>query len=323
MNRHEIISKFKEFKLLVVGDLMADKYVWGEATRLSSEAPVPIINVHYHEYKLGGAANVANNVRNLGAHVYLCGLVGYDDAAYWFRKVAREGGIDTSGVFPSNDRPTTLKVRVMSATYNSQFLRMDYESVRPLPGNELATIKKFIESYIPSVDALIFSDYEKGIFSDEEFVHHLLYLADEAQIITVADCKPRHLTYFKNSSLVTMSLKEAEEFSFFELRRKFADPEKLGSALIDLLECKALALLSGDEEILTFQQDGKKFRYPILKKGLHDVIGLRDTIVSTLALSLIAGCDVQAASELANLAACKVLGKIGTATITADELIEN
>ncbi|MBI4640364.1 MAG: hypothetical protein HY731_06700 [Candidatus Tectomicrobia bacterium] len=318
-----VIPRFAGTRVMVIGDLMADKYLWGNASRLSPEAPVPVVRVSYEEYKLGGAANVANNVRTLGAEVYLCGIVGYDDAAHWFRKAAREVGIDTSGIFPSEHRPTTLKVRVMSIDYNQQLLRFDYESIEPFINSEFATVKKYIESYIDTVDAVILSDYDKGVFKNPALVQEVIQLTRRRKTITVVDARSTNPQLFSNTTLVTLSTHEIQELAYEPMRKRVDEICDLGSRMSKAMKSRALVIIHGEEEIFLFVKDhDRPYRFPISKTTFHDVAGMRDTIVSVLALSLHAGADFEEAGYLASIAAGKVLAKVGTATVTGDELIE-
>ncbi len=319
---NNILERFKEARILVIGDLMTDLYIWGEARRLSREAPVPVVSVEAEEYRLGGAANVANNIKVLGAEVYLCGLTGYDDAAHRFRKAASEAGIDTGGIFPVEDRVTTTKVRVMSKEYRQQLLRMDYETTEPPGQEDLASMRKYVESHIGHVDALIISDYAKGMFSNEEFSRELASLGESGSPIVVVDSKSTHLSYYNRASVLTLSYKEAERFLRRSGQRPPATLEDFGGRVRAIVGSKNLLLVREEQDVTVFGAAGETINCSIRTQELLDSTGLRDTVVGAFALSLVAGADRKTAMSITTAAAAKVASKVGTATVTLEELGE-
>lgn len=318
----EVLERFKDARILVIGDLMTDLYIWGEAKRLSREAPVPVVHVEAEEYRLGGAANVANNVKALGAQVYLCGLVGYDDAAHHFRKAASEAGIATGGIFPVESWVTTTKVRVMSREYRQQLLRLDYESPHAAGEENLASMRKYVESHIGHLDALIMSDYAKGLFSNEDFARGILSLATGGRPIVVVDSKSSHLHYYDRASVVTLSYNEAERFLRHRAERRPKDMVELGTRVREIVGSKSLLLVREEQEISLFVDAGETISSKITTQGLLDTTGVRDTVVSAFALCLVAGADHKTAMMVTTRAAAKVASKVGTATVTLEELAE-
>ena len=315
-----VLERFSNARILVIGDLMTDLYIWGEAKRLSREAPVPVVRVEAEEYRLGGAANVANNIKALGAEVYLCGLVGYDDAAHHFRRAASDAGIDTGGIFPVENWVSTTKVRVMSREYRQQLLRLDYESTDGPAEGDLASMRTYVESHIGHLDALIISDYAKGMFSNEEFAREIVSLATVGGLIVVVDSKSAHLPYYDRASVVTLSYKEAERF----LRRRGERPPKtmedLGHHVRELVGSKSLLLVREEKEMSLFVAGEGTINSSIATQELLDTTGVRDTIVSAFALALVAGADYKTAMAVTHAAAAKVATKVGTATVTLEEL---
>ncbi|MBI2880464.1 MAG: hypothetical protein HYY21_02690 [Candidatus Tectomicrobia bacterium] len=317
-----LLERFPQSRVLVVGDLMADRYIWTEALPTTASGP-PILQVIREDYALGGAANVAHNLNDLGAEVFLCGLVGYDDAAHWFRRGCNEAGIETSGIFPVNDRPTTLKVRVMSADGSAPVCRIDYEVTGPPTEAEMASMRMYIENYLTLVDAIVFSDYDKGIFRNAPFAREILDKARKRGKFTVVESKTHLFRECRGARLVVLSDAQIEAFSAEEAASAPLDPESAGRRTLDALGCEALAVLHRDRELRMHSREGGAHRCTIVsvdESKVLDPTGVKDTVTGALTLALVAGADIRQAARLAIRAAEAVIQKVGTATVRLEEL---
>ena len=320
-----LLEKFPECRVLVVGDLMADKYVWTEAHFPPSQRP-PILKSTREDYALGGAANVAHNLIAFGAEVYLCGLVGYDDAAHWFRRGCNEAGIKTSGVFPVSDRPTTQKVRVMSADGSSPLIRLDYEVTDPPTDLETASMRTYIEHYMPLVDAVVLSDYDKGIFGHVTFAREILDRARELEKFTVVESKAHLFKEIRGARLVILSDDQAETYFLKEVGSVPMETETTGFRVRGILGCEVLAILRADRELWVFYAEAGEERYTVVSiddDKVLDPTGVKDTVTGTLALGFVAGADIRQAAHLAIRAAEAVVQRVGTATIRLEELLRS
>ena len=318
-----LLEKFPECRVLVVGDLMADKYVWTKAHSPPSQRS-PILKSTREDYALGGAANVAHNLIAFGAEVYLCGLVGYDDAAHWFRRGCNEAGIKTSGVFPVSDRPTTQKVRVMSADGSSPLIRLDYEVTDPPTDLETASMRTYIEHYLPLVDAVVLSDYDKGIFGHVTFAREILDRARELEKFTVVESKAHLFKEIRGARLVILSDDQAETYFLKEAGSVPMETETTGFRVRGILGCEVLAILRADRELWVFYAEDGEERYTVVSiddDKVLDPTGVKDTVTGTLALGFVAGADIRQAAHLAIRAAEAVVQRVGTATVRLEELL--
>lgn len=318
----DIIKKFDKHKILVIGDLMADKYVWGDGLRLSREAPAKVVTVVEETFSLGGAANIARNIKHLGGAIQLVGLVGYDDAAQSFRRAISNSGIDTGGIFPTPDRPTTLKVRIMSGEFNQQLMRVDYEETKPLSKDEKASLLRYITAYEESISLMVFADYEKGIFSDPRFTKKLLQLAKKNKIKTVAHVKPGHYKLFKESSLLICSYRGAREFVYITGNKSVYQIRDIGQTVMNTLQCNALLLVQDGKGLFLFARDKEPKEFTGISPEIFDLTGLEDTIVSAVALSLASGASLDEAVEIASYTFKIVSAKKGSSVVSARELMD-
>ena len=317
----KIINKFKNKKILVLGDIMLDKYIWGEVSRISPEAPVQVVNVLKESYAPGGAANVANNIAALNGKASMVGIVGNDEANKLLLNELQKRSINVDGIFKDNNKPTIQKVRVIGR--GQQLLRFDYEKKGYVDGNTESNILLFIEKNIGSFDAVAISDYAKGVIT-ESLMKRLKEICKKNDKIIVVDPKPKHKDLYKNVDLVTPNHTEAHEISNIEME----DEDKIfevGKALIKFFNCPVL-VTRGEKGMSLFELDGEVTNIPTKAKEVYDVTGAGDTSVATIALSLASGANLKEAAIIANYAAGITVGKIGTSTVSIDELkksIEN
>lgn len=317
-----LIRRFQDCRMLVIGDLMADQYIWTQSSP-SLQSSFPILQATREEYALGGAANLAHNLNAFGAEVYLCGLVGYDDAAHWFRRGCNEAGIETSGIFPVSGRPTTQKVRIMSIEGSSPVVRIDYEVSDPPTDLEMASMRTYIEHYLPMVDAVVVSDYDKGIFGHRSFARELLDKGRDQEKFTVVESKAHLFKEVYGARLVVLSDDQAEAYFLREMSSVPMETEMMGRRVREMLGCEVLAILRGERELwMNYREDDtdRKTVVSLDPSKIMDPTGVKDTVTGALSLGLLAGCGIEEAAEFAIRAAESVVQQIGTATVRKEDL---
>jgi rfaE bifunctional protein kinase chain/domain len=299
-------------KILVVGDLMIDEWIWGTVTRISPEAPVPVVAVADHSFTLGGAGNVANNLRALRADVLFAGVVGNDGFAAHVRELLRNEQVDDSGVIEIRDRPTTRKTRIVA--HNQQVVRADWESTVSLEDADRRELADFVRSAAARCDAVILSDYAKGMLCRE--------IVEAATVcpLVLADPKPQNIALFRGITCVAPNAGEAATITGVAISDE-ASLERAGLRLIELLDCRYAMITRGEHGMALFGRDGERFQIPSVARTVYDVSGAGDTVIAVLALALAAGAPVEQAMELANFAAGAVVGKLGTATASPEEIL--
>jgi rfaE bifunctional protein kinase chain/domain len=299
-------------KILVVGDLMIDEWIWGTVTRISPEAPVPVVAVNAHSFTLGGAGNVANNLRALEAKVWLAGTVGDDAFGEQVRGLLRTVKVDGHGVFPLSARPTTRKTRVVA--HNQQVVRADWESVAAPSAADRARVAEFVRQRAPKCDAVIFSDYGKGLLSRE-----IVESAFGCPLV-LADPKPQNVDLFAGVTCIAPNAAEAAAITGIAIGDD-ASLEAAGQRLFDRLRCQYVVITRGESGMALFAKKGRRLQVPSVARTVFDVSGAGDTVIATLALGLAAGAPMEQAVQLANFAAGAVVEKLGTATASADDIL--
>ena len=312
------IKKFKGGKVLVIGDLILDQYIWGPVSRISPEAPVPIVNVSSETMHLGGAANVSNNVRSLGGRVELCGVIGTDEAGRQFTDVLRSHGIGSDGVVTDRDRPTTRKTRIVA--HNQQLVRFDVERCHAISGVLEARISRYVAACIRSVAAVVVSDYAKGVIT-ARVMADVIGLADRHKIPVIVDPKVRHIDYYKGVTVLTPNHLEAIQAAGLQGEDENTLLEA-GRQLQQRLGCRAVLITRGERGMSLFEAGGRVTHIPTVARQVYDVTGAGDTVVATLALALAAGAPMRHAAQLSNYAAGIVVGMLGTGTVTPAQLQE-
>lgn len=298
--------------VLVVGDTMLDEWIWGAVTRISPEAPVPVVAVTDHSFTLGGAGNVANNLRALGAAVCFAGTVGDDEFGSRVRELLRGEGVDDGGVRVLRDRPTTRKTRVVA--HNQQVVRADWESVAALRAEDRAAVTAFIAARAPTCDAVIFSDYGKGLLSRE------IVEAASACPLILADPKPHNIDLFAGITCVAPNAVEAGAIAGVAVADD-AGVETAGARVVERLGCRYAVVTRGEHGMALFGNRGERFSVPSVARTVYDVSGAGDTVIAVLTLALAAGAAIEQAVSLANFAAGAVVEKLGTATASTDEIL--
>jgi rfaE bifunctional protein kinase chain/domain len=322
-NLLKVVEQFKNKKILILGDVMLDKYIWGDVSRISPEAPVQIVNVTRESYVPGGAANVANNIAALSAKSFIVGVVGNDNTKKELIKELEKRNVDVNGLIIDENKRTIRKVRVFGR--NQQLLRFDYEKKGYVDANTENSIFDFVSKKLDEIDAIIISDYAKGTIT-KNLMEKLIALCKEKNKIVVIDPKPKHKGFYKNATLITPNHKEAHEMTgLAEEYLSDVDIEKMGKKLLGELNSTIL-ITKGEKGMSLFEKDEKVTIIPTFAKEVYDIVGAGDTSAATLTLALASGASFGEAAVIANHAAGITVGKIGTSTVSIEELrksIEN
>ncbi|MDP2913395.1 MAG: D-glycero-beta-D-manno-heptose-7-phosphate kinase [Candidatus Omnitrophota bacterium] len=317
-NIKKAVVNFKDAKVLVVGDLILDEFIWGDVSRISPEAPVPVVWVKKESFMPGGASNVANNLRSLGARVRLVGVVGNDEPGAVLRGELEEKGIDTSGIFTDESRPTILKTRVVAQ--HQQVVRIDKEKVDSLDSRLVTSMGDFIAGAIKKIDALVIEDYGKGAIVPP-LLSKIVPLAKRAGKIIAVDPKEEHFKYYKGISVITPNNHEASRAVGFEIKDD-ASLRKAGEVLLNKLKCRIVLITLGENGMAVFQRSKPMKHIPTVAQEVFDVSGAGDTVIASYTLSLAAGADPVQSAHIANCAAGIVVGKVGIAVVTPEELLD-
>lgn len=302
-------------KVLVAGDLILDHFVRGRVERISPEAPVPVVEVQSEKLALGGAANVAHNVQALGGKALLVGVVGDDRAGEDFLELAGLSGMDASGVVTEPGRHTSLKTRIVA--HHQQMVRVDREVKGPISAASAETVKRRLSALLPRCDAVVASDYAKGLFSPA-LLKWLGGACRKARKPYIVDPKPAHFPY-PGATVVTPNRGEAAGF----YGKPFATSEApaVGRALLRRTDWEAVLLTLGEDGMVLCRRGGKPVAISAKVREVFDVTGAGDTVVAALAMGLAAGATLEISARLANVAAGVVVGKAGTAVCTPKELL--
>lgn len=313
---NKYIDRFPSARILVVGDIVLDHYVWGKVSRISPEAPVPVVNVTKESILLGGAANVVNNIHALGGSVRICGVIGHDDAGRQLTHLLRSQRIPTDGLIIDPDRPTTIKTRVIA--HNQQVVRFDRETKDKIERETRQRLFVHIEEQIRDLDAIVISDYCKGVVTGE-LVKKIVKLAKRHDVIVSVDPKVSHFGMYSGVSILTPNTNEASLGSRIDIEDE-KSLLKAGFLLLEKLKCKALLITRGEHGMSLFEQGRKVTHIPTMAQEVYDVTGAGDTVISTLTLAMAAGASMSEAAVISNYAAGIVVGIVGTATVSPQEL---
>ena len=312
-----LVSRFKNKNILVVGDLILDHYIFGTVDRISPEAPVPVVWANKEDFVCGGAANVGLNLVSLGAKVSLCGILGRDHFGGVLTSHISKGGIDASFIIRDKTRPTTLKTRILA--HHQQVVRVDWESVEFLTLETNKLILNKVNKKIDDFDAIIIEDYGKGMINPA-LVGELVDLCRRKDKIITVDPKEEHLDYYENVTALTPNLKEAQVAANMKIRSK-EDLPLLGDIILDRLRPQALLVTLGEDGMMLFEP-GKSYHIPTAALEVFDVTGAGDTVIAAFTLALSCGASYYEAAVIANFAAGIVVGKLGAATTSKKELFQ-
>lgn len=316
MKLEGILRNFKKGRILVIGDLILDRYIWGKVNRISPEAPVPVVEVTADNFMLGGAANVANNIIALGGDVTVAGVAGKDRAGEVLTQLLEDKGIECA-LF-EDSRPTTIKTRVIA--HNQQVVRFDKEDKSRIAGKVMEDIIGFLKHAVHEHDAVIVSDYKKGMVS-RELIQGILRVARPRKKLLAVDPKVGHFHFYKGVSLITPNLMEASQGSGVEIKDE-TSLIKAGRALMSRLSCGAVLITRGEAGMSLFEKD-RITHIPTVARHVYDVTGAGDTVIATFTLAYASGASMQEAAVIANHAAGIVVGEVGTAVVTPEKIAES
>lgn len=315
---NRLFEDFNRLKVLIVGDVMIDAYIVGKVERISPEAPVPVVSVTGKEQRLGGAANVALNVKALGAQPYICSVIGDDEGGFEIKKLFTQAGINHNGLVASPSRPTTVKTRIIGN--NAQMLRIDEEITTPVTTNEGKQLVAAIGELLPQMDVVIFEDYDKGVLTAEN-IKEIIALAQQHNIPTIVDPKKVNFAHYKQATLFKPNLKEIKEG--LKTDENLKDLAKLKEAIAQLKQ-----LLNNPMVMVTLSELGVMItdhtdylHIPAHVRNIADVSGAGDTVVSVAALCLALGADMKTTAFLSNIAGGLVCEKVGVVPIEKDLLL--
>jgi rfaE bifunctional protein kinase chain/domain len=313
---HELIDKFSSRRIAVVGDVMLDRFLIGRVSRMSPEAPVPVVVFDHEEVRLGGAANVANNLRELGGTVDLIGVIGNDDSGVQLKNELAATGIHSTGLITDLERRTTTKMRVVT-TRNQQVSRIDFESDHEVGAAIESAIASQVEMRVRSAQIVLVSDYQKGVVTRRSMAH-LLSFAHASGLPVIVDPKVPHIDYYAGAALVTPNHIEAESATNSRIS-SHEDARRASAELRKRIGVESVLITRG-EEGMWLDHSGVDGYLPTSAREVADVTGAGDTVIATLALAIAAGATMPEAARLANEAAGIVVGRFGAATVTPQEL---
>ncbi len=310
-----LLKSFSKTGILVIGDLLVDRYILGSVNRISPEAPVPVVNVSNENLLLGGATNVAHNISSLGGKVFVAGVVGDDPMGKVLINTLRDKGAQTNGVIVEKNRPTTVKTRIIA--HSQQVVRFDKEVKSDISKSSESQILEYVRNCLPDIKGIILSDYCKGVIT-RCLVKKILSLA-RSEIFISVDPKIGHFDYYKGVTLVTPNVNEASFGSGINI----VDEKTLiraGKTLLRKLNSKAILITRGNEGMSLFEKSGKVTHIPTFAREVYDVTGAGDTVIATFTLCHSSGAIMKDAAIYANHAAGIVIGEVGTAVVTKKEL---
>jgi D-glycero-beta-D-manno-heptose-7-phosphate kinase len=324
MKLEKLIQRFPQQNILVVGDVMLDHFLWGKVSRISPEAPVPVVEVQRESYFPGGAANVARNLRALGGRATMLGIVGDDEAGRELSSILSDQGVETHGLLVDPSRPTTLKTRIVA--HHQQIVRFDRERTEPLQAVLNDRLLENFDAQLEHVSAVIFEDYGKGVLTQSLLDTMNRHARGK---ITAADPNARHLLKFRNLTAITPNRSEAFAAAGMTNTEALDDvlhDEPLmqaGKKLLTIWKPANLLVTLGEHGMCLFRHGKKPHHIPTVAQEVFDVSGAGDTAIATLVLALAAGAGAEDAAAISNHAAGVVVGKVGTATCSPEELLES
>lgn len=313
-----LTARFRRSRLLVVGDLMLDRFIWGDVERISPEAPVPVLRVTSETFRLGGAANVVHNIQTLGARVTVAGVVGRDRTGGMLLARLRSAGISTAGVFVESGFQSTQKTRVIAHPRHQQIVRLDRENGKHLGRSARRKIRDFVLRNVGRYDGVVVSDYGKGVVH-RELLEAISALAREKNLLCIADPKKENFAVYRNLSLITPNREEAGQASGVEIRDE-ASLCEAGRRLVAMWQAKAVLITRGPDGVSLFRPGREARHFAAEPQEIFDVTGAGDTVVATVSLALASGSSYEEAAVLANLAASLVGGEVGPVAVPLEKL---
>ncbi len=313
-----LLNRFKQCRLLVVGDLMLDRFVRGEVERISPEAPVPVVRITSESFQLGGAANVIHNIRSLGGTVTACGVVGRDEPGKRLVAALEKLGVSTEGIATAAGFQTTQKTRIIASPRNQQIVRLDRENCHGVDDKTVQRLRCFVERHVDRCDALVVSDYGKGVIHPG-LLDLIGALNQDKKLLCVVDPKQENFGRYRSATLLTPNKDEASQASGVRIHDQ-SSLRKAGKKLLTGWNSEAVLITRGQEGMSLFRRDGQIRDFPTAAREVFDVTGAGDTVVATCALALASRSSYEEAAVLANLAAGIVVGEVGTFAVPLERL---
>jgi rfaE bifunctional protein kinase chain/domain len=312
----ELFHQFIGKRIAVVGDLMLDRYFWGTVNRISPEAPVPVVEIESESARLGGAANVANNIKSLGGEPLLIGTIGDDNSGAILRELVEQSGFCLDGLIVDSSRPTTVKTRVIA--HGQHVVRIDREVRKDITREIQQQILDVLYQNLPSLNGVIIEDYNKGVIV-RELIADIVQHAREHNVLVTADPKFNNFFAFKHVTVFKPNRKEVEEALGVRLIND-EHVEAAGKEILSRLEAESVLLTRGEKGMSLFESDGTVTHVPTKARKVADVSGAGDTVISTLTIALAAGASLREAASLANFAGGVVCGEVGIVPIDLNSL---
>ncbi len=313
----QIFSGWGGHRILVLGDVMLDEYLWGNVSRISPEAPVPVVEIVKESVKLGGAANVALNIKALGDEPVLVGVIGEDGNGAKMMSALSEAGIKRQGIFRDNPRTTTIKTRIIA--HNQQVVRADRENTEEISEELTDKVMTFVTDKMQEIDGIIISDYGKGVVT-YKLLSQLIGLCNQNDVFIAVDPKDTHFMNYKRVSLITPNHHEAG-FVYGKRIKNEGILQEVGWGLVQRLNVDALLITLGEKGMSLFEADGTLTHFPTRAKKIYDVTGAGDTVISAFTCAVAAKANYKEATLISNHVAGLVVGQVGTAQATREELM--
>lgn len=312
----KVVERFESARILAIGDVMLDRFILGTVSRISPEAPVPVVDLTSETFKPGGAANAINNIRALGGEVIAVGIIGDDVSGKKLIDLLKQSGINTEGIIVIQNRPTIVKTRIIAG--QQQIVRIDREKRDCLDNEWVQKILGFVNTKIKDIDAILISDYDKGVITNK-LLEDVIPLAKKYNKPIIVDPKVEHFLDYKGVTIVTPNIKEASAATGISPINE-TSIRNMGQWLLTQLECDTVLITRGKDGMTLFENDGAVIHIPTVAREVFDVTGAGDTVTGVVALCLAVGAVMVDAAIIANTAAGIVVGKLGTATATKEEL---
>ena len=318
----EIIGNYPSSRVLVLGDLMVDHFIWGKVSRISPEAPVPVVEVTKENLMMGGSGNVVSNIHAMGGTVAVAGIIGSDGMGDWLQAKLQQMNVDTGGLVRESERPTTVKTRIVA--HGQQMVRYDRESRQVVRPDSIDRIVQYVSGIRDELQAIVISDYNKGIVS-EHLLEGIRQVVADRCIPVCVDPKRNDFKVYRDFDVITPNHHEAGRAVGVENTHEInakgrAEIVRIGHEILKQYGFRAVLITRGEAGMDLFERGGRDFHIPAEAKEVFDVTGAGDTAIGIFALSLASGASFREASYLANKAAGVVVGKIGTATVSPAEL---
>jgi D-glycero-beta-D-manno-heptose-7-phosphate kinase len=312
-----LTAAFSSARIAVIGDLMLDRYTFGTVSRISPEAPVPVLEIEDEQARLGGAANVGNNIRGLSATALMLGVVGNDTSGLILKGIFTDLGFPADGIITDSERPTTVKTRVIAGS--QQMLRLDHETKQDISAATEARLLGVLEERINDLDAIILEDYNKGVVT-RSLIAKTIALAKKTNTPVLVDPKQHNFFDYKGATVFKPNRKEVEDAIGARLETT-EEVERAGRELIERLDAENVLLTLGEKGMMLFEKSGEgTVTIPTRARQVADVSGAGDTVIATLAVSMACGASVREAAVLANRAAGLVIEELGIVPIYRDQL---